>query len=187
MTGTREKMIGRAERRQEDAALVSGRACFTDDVALDAPLYVAFLRSPVAAARILSLDLEAAAASPGVHAAHRAEDLGATSALSVNTVLPLERALPFPILAGDTLDCIGQPVAAVLAESAAAAQDGVEAIGIDIEDRPLPDPERIAGRSWSRGDATGALHDAETVVEVEIRHPPPRPQPDGAARHRHPL
>jgi carbon-monoxide dehydrogenase large subunit len=96
MTGTREKMIGRSERRQEDAALVSGRACFTDDVALDAPLYLAFLRSPVASARILSLDLEAAAASPGVHAVHWAEDIGATSVLSVNTVLPLERALPFP-------------------------------------------------------------------------------------------
>ena len=177
MTGMREKMIGRAERRQEDAALVSGRACFTDDVALDAPLYLAFLRSPVASARILSLDLEAAAASPGVHAVHRAADLGATSALSVNTVLPLERALPFPILARNTLDCIGQPVAAVLAESAAAAQDGVESIGLDIEGSPLPDPDRIAGRSWNRGDVERGFREARTVVEVEIRHPRLAPSP----------
>jgi carbon-monoxide dehydrogenase large subunit len=65
MTDIRTQMIGRPLRRREDAALVTGRATYTDDVALDAPLYLAFLRSPVARARIRGIDPAAALEMPG--------------------------------------------------------------------------------------------------------------------------
>ena len=132
MNGAHGKMIGRPRRRVEDAALLAGRACYSGDVALDEPLHVVFLRSPVARAADVRLGSEAAAAMPGVHAIHCAADLGATSSLSVNPILPLKRALPFPILAGDTLDCVGQPVAAVLADTSAHAQIAAEAIDLDF-------------------------------------------------------
>lgn len=177
MSGTRDTLIGKSERRMEDAALVSGRALYTDDVALDAPLFVAFLRSPVAKADGVTLDMTAATQAPGVHSVHCAADLGATSSLSVNPVLPLLRTLPFPVLAGDTLDCIGQPVAAVLAASAAAAQRAVEEITLDFEERALPEPDPVAARTWSRGQVAPAFDEAHTVAEVEIRHPRLAPSP----------
>jgi carbon-monoxide dehydrogenase large subunit len=177
MTDIRTQMIGRPLRRREDAALVTGRATYTDDVALDAPLYLAFLRSPVARARIRGIDPAAALELPGVHAVNTAADLGATSVLSVNTVMPMLRALPFPVLARETLECVGQPVAVALAATPALAQSAVEAIDLDYDELAMPEPERIAQKSWRTGDTARAFAEAATIVEVEIRHPRLAPSP----------
>jgi carbon-monoxide dehydrogenase large subunit len=177
MTDIRTQMIGRPLRRREDAALVTGRATYTDDVALDAPLYLAFLRSPVARARIRGIDPAAALELPGVHAVNTATDLGATSVLSVNTVMPMLRALPFPVLARETLECVGQPVAVALAATPALAQSAVEAIDLDYDELAMPEPERIAQKSWRTGDTARAFAEAATIVEVEIRHPRLAPSP----------
>jgi carbon-monoxide dehydrogenase large subunit len=115
---------------------------------------------------------------PGVHAVNTAADLGATSVLSVNTVMPMLRALPFPVLARETLECVGQPVAVALAATPALAQSAVEAIDLDYDDLPMPEPERIAQKVLAdSGDTARAFAEAATIAEVEIRHPRLAPSP----------
>ena len=66
---------GREVRRIEDAALLAGAGCFTDDVSLPAETNLCFLRSPHAHARIVSIDATKALAMPGVIAVLTGADL----------------------------------------------------------------------------------------------------------------
>src|SRR5258706_13819182 len=71
------RTIGTPVTRNEDARLLTGRALFIDDVKLGDMLHAAMLRSPLAHARIRSIDLTAARARDGVAAIITADDLGA--------------------------------------------------------------------------------------------------------------
>ncbi len=66
---------GQAVRRVEDASLLLGKGQFTDDMAPEGTLVLAFLRSPYAHARIVSIDTSAALAMPGVVAVVTSQDL----------------------------------------------------------------------------------------------------------------
>ncbi|MEU1730375.1 xanthine dehydrogenase family protein molybdopterin-binding subunit [Streptosporangium sp. NPDC020145] len=66
--------VGRARRRKEDARLVTGRTTWTDNIRLPGMLYVAFLRAPMAHARITRVDTSAARSRPGVVAAFHGQD-----------------------------------------------------------------------------------------------------------------
>ena len=66
--------IGRARRRKEDARLVTGRTKWTDNIQLPGMLHVAFLRSPMAHARITRVDTSAARNRPGVVAVFSGQD-----------------------------------------------------------------------------------------------------------------
>ena len=68
------KGIGEAVPRAEDAALLRGEGCFTDDVAVPGMLVACVVRSPYAHARIVALDAKAAAAAPGVLAVLSGDD-----------------------------------------------------------------------------------------------------------------
>src|SRR5688500_19754776 len=68
--------FGKPIRRNEDARLLMGRALFVDDVQPPGMLHVAFVRSPLAHARILSIDTRSARKKPGVHGVYTAADLG---------------------------------------------------------------------------------------------------------------
>ncbi|MBY0333945.1 MAG: xanthine dehydrogenase family protein molybdopterin-binding subunit [Acetobacteraceae bacterium] len=134
---------GQAVRRIEDAALLAGGGRFTDDLALPGQAHLAFLRSPHAHARILSMDTAPALAVPGVVAVITGEDLAAAGVKPMGIALPFKRpdgsplaAPPRPILAQDTVRFVGEAVAAVIAETPAAARDGAEAIGVDYEELP---------------------------------------------------
>ena len=70
------RYFGQPVKRNEDARLLTGTALFVDDVELTGMLHAAFLRSPYAHAKIVSIDVEAAKARPGVIAIYTAEDLG---------------------------------------------------------------------------------------------------------------
>src|ERR1700751_4313372 len=72
-----QRFVGQRMPRKEDARLLTGRGVFVDDVSLPGTLHVAFHRSPIARGRILSIDLSAAKALPGVVAVFTAEDLAA--------------------------------------------------------------------------------------------------------------
>jgi aerobic carbon-monoxide dehydrogenase large subunit len=100
-----------------------------------------FLRSPHAHARIASIDTGAARAMPGVVAILTGEDVAAAGLKSLGVVLPFKRpdgsdlaAPPRPILAQGLVRFVGEPVAAIIAESAAAARDAAEAIMVDYEE-----------------------------------------------------
>ena len=130
--------IGSAIERVEDWRLLRGRGQFVDDLARENLLHAVILRSAVAHGRIRSIDTAAARERPGVHAIITAADLGATM-----PTIPLRQDsspafAPFeqPVIAHDKVRYVGEPIAVVLAESAAVAEDALDAIAVDIE--PLP-------------------------------------------------
>jgi carbon-monoxide dehydrogenase large subunit len=129
--------------RVEDDALLRGQGVFADDVSVDGQLHAQFLRSPHAHARIASLDTAAAAAMPGVVAVVTGGDLVRAGVRPIPNSGDFKRAdgsptasPPHHALAVDTVRHVGEPVAAVVAQTLAQARDAVEAIAVDYE--PLP-------------------------------------------------
>ena len=134
---------GRAVRRIEDRALLAGQGRFTDDLSLPGQAHLVFLRSPHAHARIAAIDTAPALAVPGVVAVLTAADLARAGVKPMPVTLPFRRpdgsplaAPPRPILAEGVVRFVGEPVAAVIAETPAAARDGAEAIEVTYEDLP---------------------------------------------------
>jgi aerobic carbon-monoxide dehydrogenase large subunit len=141
MTTTDPDATG-AMRRREDPPLLTGSARYTDDLAAPGALQAAFVRAPLAHGRVLAVEVAAAAAMPAVVGVFTAADL---------TLPPMPAgsapaAFARPVLAGDTVRFLGEPVAVVVAETRAQALDAVEAVAVDYE--PLPvvvDPQAAAG------------------------------------------
>src|SRR5258708_8851665 len=125
------------ELRVEDDVLLRGAGRFLADLKPHDAAIVAFVRSPHAAARIRSVDTAAARAAPGVLAVLTAEDMDKAGIGSVARHPPMtgRGVNPFrPALARDRVVHIGQAVAAVIAESAGAAQDAAELVAVDYEE-----------------------------------------------------
>ncbi len=112
---------------------MSGRGRYVDDVSGAGGLVAVFARSPLAHARLRGVDLSAARSVPGVVGAFAADDLGLAPRLAFG-VLP--EVFARPPLATDAVRFVGDAVAVVVAETAAAAADGAEAVAADYE--PLP-------------------------------------------------
>ena len=131
----------RFEPRVEDDALVRGLGRFVDDAPQPNQAYGVFVRSPHAFARIRSVDVEAARAAPGVVAVLTQGDLDAAGVGSTSLHPPLagrngtKLIVPFrPALARERVLHVGQPVALVVAESIAQAQDGAELVAAEYEE-----------------------------------------------------
>lgn len=129
--------------RREDLRLLRGEGRFTADHWPDGLCHVALLRSPHAHARILAIDVRAAAAMPGVVAVFSARDLVADGVGALPSVIPYRRPdgspaprTPRPLLAGDVVRHVGEPVAMVVAREAALALDAVERIAVDYASLP---------------------------------------------------
>ncbi len=122
--------VGRSIRRLEDNALVQGAGRFTADLASD--LALRFLRSPVAAGRILRVvppaDLPAGAMVLTI------SDLADVGRITPLLHRPDYVATPQPVLAETIVRFVGEPIAAVLAPTAAEAEDIVDAIELEIEE-----------------------------------------------------
>ena len=141
-----EPTIGVSIPRLEDHRLLTGAGCFTDDINLDGQARAAFVRSPHAHADILSIDTTAAAAMPGVLAIYSAADLLAggvkpfptdvdTRGLeSPNRDGSLMADPPYYTFANGRTRHVGAPVAMVIAETLADAEDAAQAV--DISYRP---------------------------------------------------
>lgn len=128
------RWVGASVPRKEDARLVSGRGRFVDDIHLPRMLHAHFVRSTVASGVVTSIDLSATRAVPGVVAAFTAADLGLGS---IRAVLerPRSEFVPtdMPVLAGDRVRFVGEPIAVVIAEDPYAVEDGVEAAKVSYE------------------------------------------------------
>jgi carbon-monoxide dehydrogenase large subunit len=137
-----KSLVGQRLKRNEDPRLLSGTALFVDDVHLPNMAHAAFLRSPYAHARIRAIDAGAALRQPGVIATFTARDLGTYWQPAPLLVAPPPiRRLTFaerthPPLAKDKVRYAGEPVAVVIAESRALAEDALDFIKVDYE--PLP-------------------------------------------------
>ena len=132
---TTETAIGARMKRREDPRLITGRGTYVDDVKLVGMLHMALVRSPFAHANIKSIDTSAAESSPGVVAvftgAQLQEELGS---LICGWVVPDTKEVPHPPLATDKVRYTGDAVAAVIANSPAAASDGALLVEVDYEE-----------------------------------------------------
>ena len=134
---TEELHVGRSTPRVEDARLVTGAARWTDAMHVPGALHLAVVRSPMAHANLLNVDVQAAAAAPGVVAAFTGADLVDGWAAPLPAGGPRGAFVPdhWP-LAVDRVRHVGDPVAVVVAENRHAAEDARELVDVDYE--PLP-------------------------------------------------
>src|SRR5690606_28714673 len=175
--------IGRARRRKEDARLVTGRTKWTDNIQLPGMLHVAFLRSPMAHARITRVDTSAARNRPGVVAVFSGQDFaGEQGSLPCAWPVSEDIVIPeHPPMAVSTVRYVGEAVACVVATDRYKAADALEAIEVDYEPlEPVLDMTEAlkegapkvheAGNkafTWkfAQGDIEAAFRDAPVVLE----------------------
>lgn len=170
--------IGNSPTDRKAPARLRGLGCFVADVALHDPLHLSFARATTGSGRLEKIDISAARLRAGVHAVHTGADVAGLGGLSVNEVIPLNRVPAFPLLAQGRIGCLGQPIAAVLAESPPAALDGAEAVVWDVkDDADQPDTSPLAQKNWRTGDPEAAFLAASHVVEVTVQHPRLFPSP----------
>src|SRR5216684_1014671 len=139
--------VGRSLPRREDRRLLTGRGLYVADLALPHMLHAAFVRAPVAHARIRSVDLSGAKAAPGVVYALSGLDLARILPPVPDTQLSLPKKWTTAVqhkfinpqqslLASDKVRHVGEAVAIVVAESRHAAEDAAKLVTLDLE--PLP-------------------------------------------------
>jgi carbon-monoxide dehydrogenase large subunit len=176
--------IGESVVRPQTARLLAGRGVFTDDITLPRMLHVAFVRSPHAHARIMFIDSTEARTVPGVVAVVTGEEMAGVCSGWVGTLdhfQGMKSAMQRALAVGKA-SWQGEPVAAVVAESRAIAEDGVSRVGVEWE--PLPavtDPETALDPSTpvihpelgdnlafklelNSGDADAAFKEADAVL-----------------------
>jgi carbon-monoxide dehydrogenase large subunit len=127
------RMVGKRLIRKEDGRLLTGHGQFTDDVRMAGMAHCVFLRSPVARGRIATLRTEAALELPGVQAIYTHADLGAVP-IQMMTFFFTPIASPISLLANGRVACVGDPVAMIIAESRAIAEDAASLIDLVIEE-----------------------------------------------------
>ncbi|MDP9433880.1 MAG: xanthine dehydrogenase family protein molybdopterin-binding subunit [Actinomycetota bacterium] len=130
--------LGRGRRRKEDPKLLTGQTNWTDNIALPGLLHMAVLRSPMAHAKVVSVDVSGALEMPGVIAAYSGRDLA-----DVQGTLPCAWPVTpdmvhpdHPPLATDEVRYVGDGVAVVVARDRYAAADALEAIAVEYEQLP---------------------------------------------------
>lgn len=178
---------GRSIPRVEDAALLSGRGRFIDDLGVrPGTLHAAILRSPYPHADIVSIDTAAAKQSAGVVAVLDGEDVRKlTSSLVVGVKAPVEC---WPIAVG-RVRYVGEPVAIVVATDRYLAEDAVELIEVQYRQRKaVVDPIEATGseapilhdgfqgnvasdRTFQYGDPEQAFASAARSVRIDARYP----------------
>jgi carbon-monoxide dehydrogenase large subunit len=135
-----ERYTGASIKRSEDPRILTGAGRYVDDIKLPGMLHAAFVRSPLAHGRVLSVDVSAARALPGVVAALTGADLEAMTVPAPDPLLALFSTggptPEFTLLATDKVRFMGDPVAVVIAESRYLAEDGCELVEVDYDDLP---------------------------------------------------
>jgi carbon-monoxide dehydrogenase large subunit len=126
-------LLGTEVVRVEDPQLLEGRGTYVGNLQIDGLLHLKFVRSTMAHARIVSIDTDEAQALPGVVAVYTPADLGLPAH---HGLFVFNSNLPRPPLATDTVYFVGDPVALVVADTPATAEDAAEAVVIDYD--PLP-------------------------------------------------
>jgi carbon-monoxide dehydrogenase large subunit len=181
--------------RKEDPRFVRGRGRYCDDVQLPGMLHLAILRSPVAHARIVSIDTSAAEAQPKV----KAVVTGAALAEQGLAWMPTLSNDVQAVLATDKVRFQGQEVAFVVAEDRYAARDALELIDVEydildpvIDARTALDPgapvirDDLEGKAdnhcfdWETGDKAATdkvFAEADVVVSQDIVYPRVHPAP----------
>jgi carbon-monoxide dehydrogenase large subunit len=137
------RYVGRSLPRFEDPELLRGRTRYLDDIRLPGMLEVAFVRSPYAHARIAGVQADTARALEGVAAVVTAAEAAAAPEIVTGSSRPEAAEWRRPLLPGDRVRHVGEPVVAVVAESRYVAEDACELVEVEYEPlEPVVDPER---------------------------------------------
>ncbi len=184
---TATKYVGKPLKRKEDPRLIQGISHYVDDIHLADMHYVAVVRSPHAHAIIRSIDTSKARTAPGVVAVLTGEDLrGVIGNVPCAAQIPDMKAAVRPVLAGEKVRFVGEPVAVVVANDRYLARDAVDLVEVDYE--PLPavvDPEKAIAKNapllydqfkenvayrWQLegGDVKKAFKDADKIVKQRM-------------------
>ncbi len=132
--------VSQGVKRREDSRFLKGEGKYVDDLRPEGSLYAHFFLSPVAHAKILSIDVEEAKDSPGVKAVYTAQDLvaGGMKNRMIAELLPIKGVkVPDPartILAEGKVRFAGEPVAIIIAETINQAKDAAELIEFDFDE-----------------------------------------------------
>jgi len=132
---TPNRYIGQPEARKDAKRLLHGRGQYVDDLTLPRMVHAAFVRSPYAHAKILSIDAGEARAMPGVVAIYTGADLAESVEPYVGVLSHMVglRSAPQHPLAVDTARWQGEPVVMVVAQSRAEAEDAAELVEVDFD------------------------------------------------------
>ncbi len=129
--------VGSPIERIEDLRFLRGTGQYVDDITRPGLLHAVILRSSIAHGRIRRIDRSAALVRPGVRAVITAEDIGAVPTIPLRQEqLAAFRPYEQPVIATGKVRYVGEPVAVVVADSAARAEDAAEAVEVDIEELP---------------------------------------------------
>jgi carbon-monoxide dehydrogenase large subunit len=181
MTGL-NSYVGRPIERTEDLRFLRGKGTYVADVNRPGQLHAVIVRSSVPHGRIRAIDVSRALAIPGVHRVLVAGDFAACVPKIALRLQPLPQLEPFmqPVIAADKVRYVGEPVAVVIAENAAAAEDALDHVDLDIEALPAVASREAAEAGTSllfenhgsnlaitwkayRGDADAAFRTADYV------------------------
>ena len=182
--------FGKAVTRREDEALLRGKGKFIDDLKVPGTLEAAFVRSPTAHARIVSIDTEFAKSIPGVRAIYTAADLPEEFQGFIEVPPPnpaIEQTFAPSALAKDEVCFVGEAVAIVVADDRYIAEDAAALVDVEYEFlEAISDPRRglepnaplvhadaknnvFAKIGLTCGDATAAVQSAHQVFKERIK------------------
>src|SRR6266568_538192 len=166
-----ERYTGASIKRSEDPRILTGAGRYVDDIKLPGMLHAAFVRSPMAHARVLSVDASAAVALPGVVAVITGAELEAMTVPGPDALMALMGwAGPTPeftLLATNTVRLVGDPVAVVVAESRYLAEDGCELVEVDYDDLP---PVMDAAFALDPGSPPVFANLGDNIARTHSRH-----------------
>ena len=151
------RFIGQSVKRREDPRLLSGHGTYVDDVVLPGMLHAAFVRSPVARARITRIDADAARALEGVRAVFTADDFRGKWLEMWPTLAGPNGPQPPPgCIADGDVRFVGDPIALVVADNRYIAEDACDLVEVDFDvQQPVVDFELAAA-------------DTENIVHKEL-------------------
>jgi aerobic carbon-monoxide dehydrogenase large subunit len=182
------RLVGQKIVRVEDRRILTGRGKYVDDVQLPNMVHASFVRSPVAHARVVSIDITAAKQAPGVIAVYTGDDMRSlcnpiTTSLAFGVKFP-----EFYPLVTDKVRFVGDLVVMVVAESRYQAEDACELVEVEYD--PLEavanyedavDPSKPAlfdelgdnivavNKPATSGDVDAAFAEADRVIDVTLR------------------
>jgi carbon-monoxide dehydrogenase large subunit len=187
--------LGASRKRVEDNRFTRGKGNYTDDITLPGMLHMEILRSPLAHARIVSIDTSRAWEIPGVHLVLTGEMM-ATRNLAWMPTLSYDTQA---VLATDKVRFQGQEVACVIADDPYIAKDACEAIDVEYEQLPvIVNPVQAVAEGapvirddkegqqdnviydWEVGDAAGtdrAFAQADVISKLKLHYPRSHPSP----------
>src|SRR5437763_941368 len=138
-------LLGTPVTRVEDARLLQGEGRFVANIDLPGALHVGYVTSTLAHGRLRSIDTAAARALDGI------TDVVTAADLDIGPLAPMlpsaPKAMTRPLLAADHVRFVGEPIVAIVGETAAAVADAIELVEIDYEPlTPVVDPKQaLAG------------------------------------------